>query len=296
MAEGGRAGAAGPPVALDDLQTLVDDAGLDTRITRLAWSARYHLQLRLAARFRQGRLFLAGDAAHAFSPATGQGMNTGVQDALNLGWKLALASTATERDALLDSYERERRPVGRRALVITHLAFWVEASAALLPSWLRGVVAPLGAPLVPHLTGHRRLVGETLQCVSQLRAPYHHTPVSREDRPRLEGGPSSGQRLPDATVMTNGDRLRLHALIARPGVHVLLHRDADPLDRQDFGRHVTFHRLTSSPGPGVVVVRPDGYVGYRCGVADAGQLRSWLSTIGAGAPQPPMPSNQCQIS
>jgi hypothetical protein len=172
----------------------------------------------------------------------------------------------------------------------------VEASATPLSSLLRGVVAPLGAPLVPHLTGHRRLVGETLQCVSQLRAAYPHTPVSREDRPRLAGGASTGQRLPDATVTTNGDRMRLHALTARPGVHALLHRDADPIDQQEFGPHVTCHRLTSRPGRGVVVVRPDGYVGYRCGVADAGQLRSWLSTIGAGSPQPPLPSNQCQIS
>jgi hypothetical protein len=228
-------------------------------------------------------LFLAGDAAHVFSPATGQGMNTGIQDALNLGWKLAFADTATDSIALLDSYEQERRPVARRALVITHLAFWAEASPALMPSLLRGVVAPRGAPLVANLTGHRKLVGETLQCVSQLRVAYHHTPVSREDRPRLAGGPSTGQRLPDATVSTNGDRIRLHALTARPGVHALLHRDADPLEQQDYGSHVTFHRLTNVPASGIVVVRPDGYVGYRCGIADADQLRSWLSALGAGS-------------
>ena len=86
--------APGPPVPAAELQALLDDAGLDARITDLAWSARFRLQHRLAARFRRGRLFLAGDAAHAYSPATGQGMNTGIQDAVNLGWKLAFAACA----------------------------------------------------------------------------------------------------------------------------------------------------------------------------------------------------------
>jgi 2-polyprenyl-6-methoxyphenol hydroxylase-like FAD-dependent oxidoreductase len=120
-------GQPGPPVRPAELQALLDEAGVGARITSLAWSARFPLQHRLAARFRLGRLYLAGDAAHAQSPATGQGMNTGIQDALNLGWKLALAGAATDRAALLDSYERERRPVARRVLALTHLAFWAEA-------------------------------------------------------------------------------------------------------------------------------------------------------------------------
>ena len=82
-------GSFGPPVSAIDLQALMDQAGLDARITELRWSARVTLQRRLASRFRRGRLFLAGDAAHAYSPATGQGMNAAIQDAANLGWKLA---------------------------------------------------------------------------------------------------------------------------------------------------------------------------------------------------------------
>jgi|SRR5919199_78022 2-polyprenyl-6-methoxyphenol hydroxylase-like FAD-dependent oxidoreductase len=89
------------PSSRAELQKLLNEAGLDARITDLVWSGRYRLQHRLAARFRQGRLFIAGAAVHAYSPAAGQGMNTGIQDAVNLGWKLAFASAATGRVALL---------------------------------------------------------------------------------------------------------------------------------------------------------------------------------------------------
>ena len=82
----------------------------------------------MADRFRRGRLYLAGDAAHAYSPATGQGMNAAIQDAANLGWKLAFAAARPGDGRLLDSYDRERRPVARQVLAMTHMAFWAEAS------------------------------------------------------------------------------------------------------------------------------------------------------------------------
>ena len=82
----------GPPVPLAELQALIDEAGLDARIAELAWCSRVRLQRRVAEVFCRGRLYLAGDAAHAYSPATGQGMNAGLQDAANLGWKLAFAA------------------------------------------------------------------------------------------------------------------------------------------------------------------------------------------------------------
>ena len=275
-------GQPGPAVPLSELQALFDDAGLDAHITELVWSAQYRLQHRLATRLRQGRLFIAGDAAHAYSPATGQGMNTGIQDATNLGWKLAFASSATDRTALLDSYDRERRPVALQTLAMTHLAFWAEASTSPLPSLLRGMLAPIGAPAVPALVSQRWLVAEAFRWMSQLRTSYPDSPLSWEGIPRLRVWPPVGHRLPDASVMANGRRVRLHALLARPGVHILLQRDADDIDHLAFGPYVTLHRLTSEPGTGLVAVRPDGYIGFRCGIADVGQLRAWLAHIGAG--------------
>jgi 2-polyprenyl-6-methoxyphenol hydroxylase-like FAD-dependent oxidoreductase len=118
----------GPMVPVAEVQALIDEAGLGMRIAELAWSSRVTLQRRVAEAFRRGRLYLAGDAAHAYSPATGQGMNAGIQDALNLGWKLAFAAAQPGDGHLLDSYDRERRPVARQVLAMTHVAFWAEAS------------------------------------------------------------------------------------------------------------------------------------------------------------------------
>ena len=143
-------GSFGPPVSVTDLQALIDAAGLNARVTGLVWSARVGVQRRVADRFRRGRLFLAGEAAHAYSPATGQGMNAAIQDAANLGWKLAFAA-ARPGGPLLDSYDRERRPVARQLLAMTNLAFWAEAGIGPVPSAFRARLAPLAAPLLPAL-------------------------------------------------------------------------------------------------------------------------------------------------
>jgi 2-polyprenyl-6-methoxyphenol hydroxylase-like FAD-dependent oxidoreductase len=152
-----------PGLTRFDLQELRDGAGLHARITHLAWSGRYRLQHRLAERMRQGRIFQVGDAAHAFSPATGQGMNTGIQDAINLGWKLAFAPTAADREGLLDSYDLERRPVARATLVLTHIAFWFEASTDPVAALLRSVLTPLSASAASALLSRRWLGAEGIR-------------------------------------------------------------------------------------------------------------------------------------
>ncbi|MFF9868901.1 FAD-dependent monooxygenase [Streptomyces sp. NPDC013953] len=294
-ASGGAHGAAfgqpGPAVPRAELQRLLSDVGLDATIERLAWSARVPLQYRLARRLRRGRLFLLGDAAHNYSPATGQGMNAGIQDAVNLGWKLGFAVRACDgepadelgAEVLLDSYDRERRPVAHRRLLLTHAAFWAEASTGRIPSWLRAVAAPFGAPAVPVLLDRRRLVAEGIRVISQLRVSYRHSPLSVEGTPRLRGAPRPGDRLPDATVSAGGPSQRLHHLLARPGVHLLLQRDADPLPDATSGPGVDVLRLMNSPGQGLMAVRPDGHVGFTCGATDEAGLNGWLALIGAAA-------------
>jgi 2-polyprenyl-6-methoxyphenol hydroxylase-like FAD-dependent oxidoreductase len=275
-------GSFGPMVPAADLQALMDQAGLHARITGLAWSSRITVQRRVADRFRCGRLFLAGEAAHAYSPATGQGMNAAIQDAANLGWKLAFAAGPDDRP-LLDSYDRERRPVARQLLAMTNLAFWAEAATGPVPSALRGRLAPLAGPLVPALAGRRRLIAAGIRLLSQLNLRYPGSPLSAEGTPRRPGGPRAGDRLPDRLVAADGRDIRLHDLLARPGVHILLDRDADRLEDLPLGRFVQVHRLTSVPGRGVIAVRPDGYIGFRGGTAEARQLAAWLIRIGAAA-------------
>ncbi|WP_329259185.1 FAD-dependent monooxygenase [Streptomyces pseudovenezuelae] len=280
-------GQPGPAVPFADLQRLLTDAGLDARIERLAWSARVPLQAGLATRFRRGRLFLAGDAAHTYSPATGQGMNAGIQDAVNLGWKLGFAAGCSQapegrgKEVLLDSYDAERRPAAYRRLILTHTAFWAEASTGRIPSWLRAVAAPLAAPAVPILLHRPRLVAEGIRSISQLRVNYRNSALSVEGRPRLRGAPRPGDRLPDATVSIGAHPQRLHELLTGPGVHVVLQRDSTLPSDAVLGRLVTVLRLRNSPGHGLLAVRPDGHVGFGCGTTDRAGLSDWLSLIGA---------------
>jgi 2-polyprenyl-6-methoxyphenol hydroxylase-like FAD-dependent oxidoreductase len=277
-------GSFGPPVSAADLQALIDEAGLDARITDLRWSSRVTVQRRVASRFRWGRLFLAGEAAHAFSPATGQGMNAAIQDAANLGWKLAFAADGNRSPGggpLLDSYDRERRPVARQLLALTNLAFWAEAGTGPVPSALRARLAPLAAPLVPMLTCGRP-AASGIRLLSQLNASYRGSPLSVEGTPRRPGVLRAGDRLPDRFVRADGRSVRLHELLARPGVHILLDRDTDQLENLAPGRFVTVHRLTSVPGHGVTAVRPDGYIGFRSRTAEADQLADWLARVSAG--------------
>ena len=108
------------PLPMDEMRdAVVRIAGTDFGLREQRWSSRFLSERRQARHYRVGRAFLAGDAAHVHSPLGGQGMNTGIQDAMNLGWKLAAAVQGRARPGLLDSYERERHPVGEQVLALT---------------------------------------------------------------------------------------------------------------------------------------------------------------------------------
>ncbi len=108
------------PVTLDEIRdSFVRIAGEDFGMTDMRWSSRFLSERRQARHYRSGRVFIAGDAAHVHSPLGGQGMNTGIGDAMNLGWKLVAAVNGTAPPALLDSYESERHPVGAAVLRTT---------------------------------------------------------------------------------------------------------------------------------------------------------------------------------
>lgn len=277
-------GQSGRPVPAVEVQRLIDAAGLGASVTELKWSVHVPLQHRLAQSYRCGRFFLAGDAAHVHSPAAAQGMNTGIVDAVNLGWKLAFASAGLdsgEPSDLLASYEQERRPVARQVLALTHLVFFAEASTSPLAALLRGRLVPLAAPVLPYVLRQRRPMAAVVEMLSQRWVRYRHSVLSIDGTPAHHGWPRPGDRLPDADVMHDGRVVRLHALTARPGLHILLQRDAANLDLHPLGPHVWLHRINSSPGHGIAAVRPDGHVGFRCGQADPAQLRCWLDLVGA---------------
>ncbi|MEV6265620.1 FAD-dependent monooxygenase [Kribbella sp. NPDC051936] len=270
----------GGPMSPRDVQEMFDAARLQTRVGRVAWSEIVPMRHRLADRYRDDRVFLAGDAAHVHSPAGGQGMNTGIQDAINLGWKLAQAASATDPETLLDSYELERRPVARATTAWTNLVFWAESGLDPIAALIRTVLLPVGAPLVvPTVLRRRHLTAAGFRILAQLRVAYPSSRLSIDD-----GRPDSlplrvGDRLPDLPVAVADGGTRLQTLTAQPGTHLLLLRDAPTVEVDDGSIHV--HRLLDRGGRGLVAVRPDGYVGLRTTEASSPQVAHWLSSTGA---------------
>ncbi|GAB7525747.1 FAD-dependent monooxygenase [Paraburkholderia sp. 2C] len=160
-------------------------------LTDLKWSGYFHLNSRMVEQLRVGRVFLAGDSAHVHSPAGAQGMNTGIQEAFNLGWKIARVLSGGAPERLLDTYHLERHPIEREVLrqssFMTHMA---EADHGPL-KLLRDRVMPVLASLGPLRDAAR------LQ-ISELAIQYRRSPLTLERV--LDGGPRAGERAPDALV------------------------------------------------------------------------------------------------
>jgi hypothetical protein len=273
-------------VPFEDIRTIIDRSGLGARLTDVAWSSAVPIQHRIASRYRSESVFVVGDAAHCHSPAGGQGMNMGIQDAVNLGWKLGLAARADSRrraaaDFLLDSYESERRPVGRRVLAMTDMLFWAEAGTDPVASFARSVLAPVAAPAIPFLLARRRLVARGVRVLSQLVTSYRRSPLSIEDTPLGRQGSRPGERMPDQTVSVQGRRLQMHELLATSGFDLLLEQGSPSPQVGVDHSVVRVHRIEDWKGAGVVIVRPDGYVGYRSAIADGDRIREWLAMIAA---------------
>ncbi len=286
---------------LRHLQAVADDLLPDgPRLSDLRWSSIFRISMRLAERYGAGRVFIAGDAAHIHPPTGGQGMNTGIQDAYNLAWKLALVLEGAAPAALLDSYEAERRPVGAEVVARTlaaSLAYGREAGGApdrladtQIPVSYRGTgwvrddagAAEAGRPVAgdraPDAGGlRRRGLGFPLRLFDVLRGTEHvliaHLPES--DAPRRLADLADFAREVRSRL---GDRLRVVAVTAdgdaedRPGV-ALLH------DRQGAFAE------TYGVGEASFLVRPDGHLGWRGPSWRAAGLPAHLDGIFGPAPR-----------
>ncbi|MBG0567711.1 FAD-dependent monooxygenase [Actinoplanes aureus] len=243
-----------------------DDARIRMRRTfqvtyeRSRWFATYRVHHRVAAAFRDGPFFLAGDAAHVHSPVGGQGMNTGLQDAHNLAFKLADVLRGRRRDSWLDRYEAERRPVARTLVATTDRLFGIVTSTRLPIRLLRRVAVPLIAPLavrlLPRSSGGSRL----FQYVSQTRIHYRLDPAA----PGGRRDPVVGRRLPWA----GGN----YAVLRAASWQIHAYGGVVTEDAPDLGIPVhVFPPAPSTPlRPGLFyLVRPDGFVADRAGPAEA---------------------------
>ena len=291
-------------LSLSELQAVVDgatDGGVCLRAP--VWLAHFRLHHRQAARYRDGRVFLAGDAGHIHSPVGAQGMNTGIQDAWNLGWKLALVATGAADPTLLDSYEAERWPVGRALLRYTDRIFGVftrSMSSSAVAAWVR---RSLVARVLPRVMRSERVRAFAFRFLSEFSIRYPRSPVVTEGTPALRKGPRAGDRLPDAEVARSGRQTTLQRELVGPCLHLLL---CGPIDA--WSAHadaiaelstrpalVAVRYLTRSPVPDALVdgsgvalarlgvretaqylIRPDGYVAYRCDGPDLTGVRQYL--------------------
>jgi hypothetical protein len=218
----------------------------------MRWSSRFLSERRQAERYRVGRGFIAGDAAHVHSPLGAQGMNTGIQDAMNLGWKLAAAVNGTAPTGLLDTYQRERHAVGASVLKLTD-AFNQLVLGRSLP---RRVLRRVAVTILLSLGMTRRIMQGRLSGIG-----------IRYARPR-GAHPLTGRRMPD--VDCSGTRLYE---LMRDGRFVLATRAGLDLGRSD----VTVAVHSDSTLPAAVLVRPDGYVAWAGEPAEApAALGNWV--------------------
>ena len=158
---------------------------LKVRVEKVNWFSTYHIHHRVAEHFRKGRAFLLGDAAHIHSPAGGQGMNTGIGDAVNLAWKLAAVLAGRAPDSLLDTYESERIDFARRLVATTDRVFSLATAEGRIADIMRTRIVPFIFPKVVALEPVRNFIFRT---VSQITLNYRGTPLSVGSAGHVHGG------------------------------------------------------------------------------------------------------------
>jgi hypothetical protein len=256
----GRRGEQAPTLA--EIQQLTDQrAPRPVTVSDPTWLASFRCHRRSASAYRRGRVLLAGDAVHIHTPAGGQGLNTGMIDAHNLGWKLALVASGRASDALLDTYGTERRPVAGEVLKLTHTLIRYGTMSHPVKRSARDIVVPaLARSAIVQRRAARRL--------SQVYVTYPPGPLVRQDHAR--SAPRAGRRMPDIRVRAGREATMLYRVL-RGGRHVLVvpaAYAARVLDDAGLRPYRSDLDIVTPVPPGrgtgpVVLIRPDGHVAAR---------------------------------
>jgi len=266
IADAGTAPRRDPTLA--EVQALVDRRGPGGIVlSDPVWLSGFSINERKVNAFRSGRAFVAGDAAHIHSPAGGQGMNTGMQDAFNLAWKLAVVERGAASPALLDSYDEERSAVAKQILADSGRLTRVATLHGSIAQHLRNFVTHrmLGLPFVQHAMADK---------LAEIAIGYPGSPLNVGSSEGLTG-PGPGQRIVDARPFGAGDTPRF-ALMAKeaPGVRALAAKYADLVEPE----------LRAPPDPtGIWLVRPDGYVAAVAHVSNVPLVEACLERVALGA-------------
>jgi hypothetical protein len=272
------------PGTLEELQEMLTKVfGYDLHPFDPVWISRFRFHKRHASTYRQGRVLLGGDAAHVHAPLGAQGLNISMQDAMNLGWKLATVIQGGAPETLLDTYEHERRPIATRVLAATDRAMHVMMSERPPVRMLRRVVVPMitGLPRT-----HRYLAGQ----ISNIAFAY---PPKQNGQRHTD---LVGQRVPDLTLrIADGHSYRFFDLfhtgrfvfVDQSGGH--LSAICEPWHASLVGVQATVEGRPLVSSYGGFLCRPDGYCAWAGGRADALSLRAALQEW-CGEPRPLMTS------
>jgi 2-polyprenyl-6-methoxyphenol hydroxylase-like FAD-dependent oxidoreductase len=269
--------------------SLRSEAGVALTFKTCTWFSTYRIHHRSASRFRDRRCFLLGDAAHIHSPVGAQGMNTGLQDAYNLGWKLALVVQRRADAALLDSYETERIPVARRLLNTTDRAFRLVVADGWLAGLLRTRVL---ARIAAFAMSRERIQQAAFRVVSQTAIHYRNSPLSKTVVGLPHDAPRAGDRFPWLRLRLRADGAAedLFEKLDDRQLNLIVIGQPAPADGAlDCGDWLRIHVIPADAGndvelerariprPSFYLLRPDGHVGL-CGVRfDGAEAARYLS-------------------
>lgn len=240
---------------------------IETAPTAVNWFSVYHVHHRVADHFQDGRAFLAGDAGHVHSPAGGQGMNTGIGDAINLGWKLAEVASGRAASALLDSYEPERIAFARALVATTDAAFTRIVDPSLSGRIVRTLAAPNLLALVIRFRAAQRAM---FRLISQTRISYPDSPLSIGKAGRIDAGDRLPY-LPEAYRALNGFHWQLH--VHGSAAEALTHDAAEiglPLHCFEWNEKA---QEAGYARDALYLVRPDGHVALASPSQDMGGVR-----------------------
>jgi len=252
-----------PSVA--DVQALLDRRGAPgMRFTNPIWLANFRINERKVKDYARGRVFLAGDAAHIHSPAGGQGMNTGMQDAFNLSWKLNLVIKGIARPSLLDSYSTERSAVGE--MVLSNAGRMTEAAIARNP-----VIQSLRNAMVKFALSFPQIGHVMADTLSELNIAYPKSPLSVAGAHPAHG-PKPGHRWPEPIAADTG-KSRFMAIGPADAVADLVAKFPNLVEAASGAKRADARDLT--------LVRPDGYVGFAGAASDRAGAEAYLRGIAA---------------
>lgn len=260
------------PVTAEEIsRALVAVHGPETRIGRMRWGTRFTDATRQVAQYRHGRVLFAGDAAHIHSPVGGQGLNLGVQDAMNLGWKLASHINGTAPDGLLDTYHTERHPVAARVL-------WVTAAQRVV----MGPAAPDTIALREVMTEMVRLPDTNRYLAGMMSGLDIRYPLGSSE-------PLVGERMPDLELRRPDGTVTRVSTLLWSGRPVLLDLTADGTDVSGVDRVVATpmpSEIGTDIAPGVdrIFLRPDGHICWAGRTSDTPEVDQWFAGVRGKTP------------